>query len=528
MSFSTRALELHGKHIWQRDAILQALGFMQRHGLNALVLHETDLIQMVTYPRAYLDPYGLWRSAPTRRGENAIENNRVYLAHVSRLAAKAGIALFVETKEIGFPDEILELHPELLKDGIVCPSEPFWFEFIERKTDEFFADFPGVTGMISSAGSAEGRASRAQNKCGCDRCQDTSLEDWYGAVIGALHRATARHGKMLAVRDFAYKPEDHEPLIRAVERAPADLVFCVKATPHDFYPTFPDNPAIGRTGHQLWIEYDTMGQFYGWGVFPCLVLQDLSARLAHAASHGASGVSFRVEWERINDYWSLGTLNEMNLIAGAAFARGETVDAEAVCRLWLADHGWPETAAPFLAELMAATWPVIRGALFLDGFVFADNSMYPRSLRRAWWGMEVRDALHTWAPERADDLTLDSKRVETLIAEKREAMRLAAALARRARNGYAGFPPALLALIRQAFELFEDYVVGFALCAEACVLARWAGDPERLKRCLDELEVFAARLQALDETAERPHQVVMLMDHRRVSDVIREGREVLA
>ena len=220
MSFAFRALELHGRHIWQRDSIVRALDVIGRRGLTALVLHETDLVQMVTYPRSYLDPYGLWTSAPTRRGENAIENNRVYLGHVGDLAAQAGVELYVEVKEIGFPDEILELRPELLKDGVVCPSEKFWLEFIERKTDEFFADFPGVAGMISSAGSTEGKASRAQGKCGCALCQQTSLEDWYHGIIGALHGAASRHGRVLAVRDFAYKPADHEPLIRAVDRAP--------------------------------------------------------------------------------------------------------------------------------------------------------------------------------------------------------------------------------------------------------------------------------------------------------------------
>jgi hypothetical protein len=188
--FDLRALELHGSHIWRRDAILRALEVCRANRLNTLVLHETDLVQMVTYPRAYLDPYGLWSSAPTRRGENAIENNRAYLDHVLRLAAQAGVAVFAETKEIGFPDEILELRPDLLKDGRICPSEPFWVEFIERKTDEFLTDFPGFAGMISSAGSTEGKASRAQGKCGCALCAQTSLEDWYHGIITALHRAT--------------------------------------------------------------------------------------------------------------------------------------------------------------------------------------------------------------------------------------------------------------------------------------------------------------------------------------------------
>jgi len=38
--------------------------------------------------------------------------------------------------------------------------------------------------------------------------------------------------------------------------------------------------------------------------------------------------------------------------------------------------------------------------------------MYPRSLRRAWWGMETRDALHTWdSGARRPDLVMDRARV---------------------------------------------------------------------------------------------------------------------
>ncbi len=544
MSFAVRALELHGRHIWQRASILRALDFIRAHGLNALVLHETDLVQMVTYPRSYLDPYGLWRSAPTRRGENAIENNRVYLTHVCNLAAKAGVALYVEVKEIGFPDEILELRPELLKGGVVCPSEPFWAEFIERKTDEFFADFPGIAGMLSSAGSTEGKASRSQNKCSCEQCARTPLEDWYDGIIQALHRATQRHGKRLAVRDFAYKPVDHEPLIAAVARAPADVVFCVKATPHDFYPTFPDNPAIGRLQRPQWIEYDTMGQFYGWGVFPCLMLDDIKARLAHAQAHGAEGVSFRVEWERINDYWCLDTLNAINTIAGAAVAKdpgdGADIDVEAVCRMWLDDQGYTPAAAPALARLLGPTWEVIRGALYLDDFVFADNSMYPRSLRRAWWGMEVRDALHTWDPSKEAGLTMTRERVIRLIADKQRALASARALAAQARYGDPLIPLPLHRRLVEAFDRTETYVEGFVIAAEICALARWADPrtradagpgPQELAQfaaALDRLDALAASLRSLDDEAPVPHQIVMLMDHRRLTDIAREGRMALS
>jgi hypothetical protein len=540
VAFTMRGLELHGRHMWSRGSVVRALDVVVRNGLDTLVLHETDLVQMVTYPRSYLDPYGLWRNAPTRRGENAIENNRVWLDWICRRAARRGVRVLVEVKEIGFPDEILELRPELLKDGVVCPSEPFWTEFIERKTDEFLADFPLVAGMVSSAGSTEGKTSRAQNKCRCPLCQATSLEDWYHGIIGALHRATSRHGRLLAVREFAYKPADHAPLLAAIDRAPADVILCSKATPHDFYLGFPHNPAIGRPGRVQWLEYDTMGQFWGWGLFPCMPLEDMRSRFAHAEAKGVSGGFFRVEWERINDLWSLDGLNGVNLILAAAFAAGAPIDATEASRRWLADARWPEEAAKWLGGILSRTEAIMRGALYIDGFVFADNSMYPRSLRRAWWGMETRDALHSWDPSRASDLVMDRARVVRLIGEKRQAAALAAALAADVRHGDASVPPALHAGLVDTFDRMADWIDGFRMCGEVCLYARWC-DPEHRRddgpgvadlaafaAALDALEGFAGHIRPIAEAAELRHQIVLLMDHRRVADIAREGRAVLA
>ena len=46
-SFAFRALEMHGRGIWRRDRGARALGFMRGAGLNALVLHESDLLAHV-------------------------------------------------------------------------------------------------------------------------------------------------------------------------------------------------------------------------------------------------------------------------------------------------------------------------------------------------------------------------------------------------------------------------------------------------------------------------------------------------
>ena len=65
---------------------------------------------------------------------------------------------------------------------------------------------------------------------------------------------------------------------------------------------------------------------------------------------------------------------------------------------------------------------IVQKAAYTHGFVSADNSMLPRSIGRAWWGMEVRDALTPWAPDRAGDLVLDRERVQAYVSEKDEAL----------------------------------------------------------------------------------------------------------
>ena len=233
-------------------------------------------------------------------------------------------------------------------------------------------------------------------------------------------------------------------------------------------------------------------------------------------------------------------LNAVNLILAAAFAAGAPIDATEACRRWLADAGWAEEAAPWLAGVLSRTEAIMRGALYIDGFVFADNSMYPRSLRRAWWGMETRDALHSWDPARANDLVMDRARVVALIEEKRRAAAMAAALAADVRHGDATVPSTLHAWLVDIFDRMEVYIEGFRICGEVCLRARWC-DPERrrddgpgaadllsLAAALDELEAFAESIRPITDNADLRHQIVLLMDHRRAADIAREGRSVLA
>lgn len=534
MGFDFRGFELHGHRMWERRHVVEALDFIAAHEMTALVLHESDIIHNLVFPRSWFDPYAEWANAPARRGENALQNNRVYFASLLELAASRNVELWLEVKELAFPDEVLEAHPGLIKNGIVCPSEPIWRDFIRAKTVELVADFPLLAGVILSPGSPEGRASRAQNKCRCPVCAATPLADWYDGIIRAMHEPLAAVGKRLAVRDFAYKPADHAPLIEAVGRQAPDVVFCIKATPHDFYPTFPDNPAFGRLARPQWIEYDTQGQFYGWGVVPCFMADDIRARLRHAAGKGAAGGLFRTEWERVNDWWALETFNSLNTVAASRLARDAEATEEAICAEWLLASGWPEAAAPWLAGVLAKTWPIMRGALYIDDFLFSDCSMFPRSIGRAWWTMETKHSLEAWAPQYSGRLDLDAARIAALLGEKERARQDATALLALLDRSDASVAEALRNSLREACAMLPVYTEGMALCAEVCLRARWQerapdqADHAAFVAATEKLASFGARIGPIAADPSQPHQRVMLLDYRRVEDIVAGARKILA
>ncbi len=518
-----RALELHGKAMWDHRRIEAALRRIGDYGLNTLVLHESDLMTEFIFPRAMFDPAAPWKGAPVRRGENALHNNIAYLRDIVRRAARRGVDLWVEVKELTFPDEVLERRSELVRGGAVCPTDPFWAELIRAKYADLVSLYPGIRGVIVSAGSPEGRAALSQRKCRCERCARTMLADWYRSIITPMRDVLSAAGVGLAVREFSYNADHQRAITEAVASQPADVIYCIKVTPHDFYPTFPDNRLIASVGGRpKWIEYDTMGQYYGWGVFPCLVSSDIRARFAHAARHGVSGALLRTEWERINDWWVLESPNRMNLRAAAACASGGAIDDRDLLRAWLEEEGTAATASErdSLGELLADTWPLMRRTLYMNDFVLNDSSMFPLSVERAWWSMADKHSLAEWFPERAGDLHLDRAKVERYIDEKKDAVEQADRWAQRLRREQREALPG-----GQAISTLMRYVRGFRLVGEVCLLSAWldqdraAGCSGRLAEAVAALRAYAAELRRWLEANEHRHQLALLMNCDRAEAI---------
>ncbi|SFZ85951.1 hypothetical protein SAMN02983003_3123 [Devosia enhydra] len=540
--FGLRALEMHSGYVWNYDRVRTALDFIARHEMNALVLHRNDIVDLVVYPgrtfgadpaaRNIFERYSqiyqkLYRYTPTRR--SGPYQRRDYLKRILELAARRGISVYFENKELYFADIFIELYPELTKNGTLCPSHPFWTDFLSVKYQELFEDLPGIAGIITAPGTGESRLAISSNRCTCEDCRTIKPQAWYRRLLMAMHAPIRDAGADLIVRDFVFDRKAQTELAETMESLPPDVIVSLKNTPHDYYPTFPENPRIGDVGkRRQWIEFDTMGQYFGWGVAPAILIEDYRRRLASASGKGAEGAIFRTDWESLDGHSSFANLNFINLYAGAALSKDNSVPAGAIHRRWLEDEGMliagasetdREAAAHWSAELFSASWPVVSKTLFVNDCVFSDSSNYPVSLSHAFWLAETKNSLKDWVPEKADALAATEDNIRLLLAEKDEALRLAEAMlvdARQARP--AALSEAGYDQITTALEISALYVSGWRTVTQAILLCHYVTAPTSASSGFlpEARDLLASELGTLEATAQRFRRFAQDTDHRYV------------
>jgi hypothetical protein len=206
------------------------------------------------------------------------------------------------------------------------------------------------------------------------------------------------------------------------------------------------------------------------------------------------------------------------------------------CRRWLAARGLDERAAAWLADLVSESTEIVLRTAYMAGFVMADNSMLPRSVERAWWGAEVRDALIPWDPSRAGALDLDRSRIEQYLAEKTEALARARALRTTIDAAGSGVDHPTHRAVASLFAPLILWVEGHRLAAAVCLYARGISGPNAasdpgmvmiLEGFIKELEGYAERVAVASENDGHTHHVAMLLDPKRALDVAAEGRIAL-
>lgn len=552
-SFQFRGLEFHSSRMWQWAQVDQALRLMEQVGLNALIFHQNDIVEHLVFPQAFFSDDLMWKRWPVRM--HSIYQNRHYINKVAREAAEKGIAFYLEIKEIWFVDELLELVPDLRNaDGSICPTNPFWWRFLDIKMRELIGAIPALAGVIVSPGTRESKVSISTNTCTCTRCKATDPLAWYTDLLKAMHRPLAEHGKTLAVRDFSYTADQQSRILNAAKQCSDDIVISLKNTPHDYYPTFPHNPRIGNTnGLRQWVEFDTWGQFFGMGFFPVSVIEDMQERMRHCIDSGAEGIFLRTDWEVITDAGSFNSPNILNVIGGAMLARNVDLDLDEVYGAW-ARHGLyspmrPASAvqAPVvptapaagaaLKAFMQKSWAVMEKAAYVRGHLFHEDDQYPDTVAKAFAMMVDIHGRDDWEPGASKLVEPTAANLDVIFREKEQALEEVRALPGVLEPAKLGIPSEIAQEFETILELYERYVRGYLLCAKAVFLTRMAtmsqdpGDARRALETVAPLRAFSRELVARLKGTHYPHYVYWLLDETRVdalaNDVERQLGKVL-
>lgn len=495
--YKTRAVEVHDfVRIWDLDEMRRRLRFMVANDFNALVLHEPGIIDKLVFPAAFLggksegrNLFELYEQIDESIYYYALRENlnpfrRDYLTQLINEAADAGIDVFLEDKELWFKDFILKSHPEIITNGVFCPSKPFWWEeFLPAKYTELFIMLPKLAGVVNSFGTGESRLAISNMfNCPCELCKQLNPAKWHRNMVNGMYKPFKAAGKKLVIRDFIYQKEEQDQFAKALEVLPIEIALSLKNTPHDFYPTFPDNPLIGKVGErEQWIEYDVHGQYFGWGVTPSIMTADLEHRLDYGSRNNVSGFIMRTDWEGVQDTSCFDTPNLINLYAAAALAKNPEAQRRDIYARWLegekllADGISPaamKQTIDWTTEIMEQTWPLVCSTVFVNGTVFSDNSAFHVNIKQPTWIAETHHSLKNWFSGAEDALGMQDKNAKKILEEKDEAVERSRALFDRVAAANPGLKPAVYADLVQRFEFLRLYAEGFRLTTRIYIFAR--------------------------------------------------------
>lgn len=550
--FDFCGLEMHSRSMWYHSHVKNALEFMEDNGFNALIFHQSDILNHLVLPKKYLDKKLMWEKFRGMR-MFLIESNRNYINKFVREANRKGIDFYFSLKEIYCPDEILEVYPFLVREkNVACPTDPFWWGYIEACIEDLCETVPGFKGVILSSGTHEARTSLTKkNPCTCERCKNTNPYDWYYEGFKAVYGPLKKHGKGFVVRDFSNTAANQSVILKAATAVSKDVIISLKNTPHDYFPTFPDNPKIGTTGQKEWIEFDSWGQFYGSGIFPASIAEDIKKRMDHCHKKGAVGVYFRTDWEGMFENSTFSTPNMINLYAGGLLAGDVDADLDRAYEKW-GKAGWIATlksdsdrplpvppanseAWKNMRDFVKASWEVMRKTVYVRTHWFCEDNMFPDSLDIAFRMMVSYHGRDQWDPGASDMVKVTEENMEIIFQEKEQAIKECKALARILKAETLGFPQETLDDISEMFALYLLYCnIGKFSCRTVFLSQRAldTGSEEDRKKALDSAEELLAYrdhvIKHLDsKEGIYPHIIYWLVNENRMRLLAEDAKRLL-
>ena len=536
--------------MWRWKALKRSFRMMEALKFNTLIFHQNTLTDWVVLPRAYFPTKMMHARWPVRLAQ--VENGKSHISEVAKRAADKGIRFFLEVKEMSYPEELVELHPELMvTKGVVCPTHPFWWEFMRAKYQELVEEIPDIGGVLVSPGTRESKLSLSVHNCTCDRCRSYDPSVWYKNILQSMYEPLQAKGKLLVVRDFAYSRTEQNLILDACSSVSKDIAVALKNTPHDFYPPFPDNPRIGHMhGHPQWVEFDTWCQYSGMGFFPVSVVEDMQRRLRYSRKNGVTGVMFRTDLEFISDASDFNSLNLVNVFGAGMLSHKIEQDLDNVYRAWLThgveDHLKAESEQPDpvpvqpadidrFRDFMKASWSVMEKALYVRGHIFTDGTcQFPFSVDQAFFTMLVFQGRDDWEPGASKRIEPTAENLKVIFEEKEQAEREVALLPTILKLDEAQLPSELRDSYKTLLDLYQLYVRGLKHCAIACFTTRKAektrnaADIAAAQKAAEQLAAYRQEVARRLQGTYYPHYVYWFFELEYVDRLIANVREKMA
>lgn len=534
-AFENRLLELHSTGMWNIYYVDRAIEIAKRYCCTGIIFHCNEFVDRVVFPSTFFSKEDIMEYNPVRN--SITKNNQYYLKAVLERCAKNNLEFYVETKEFNFDDHLIYKYPEVIgTDGKICATHPFLFEYVEGKYREFLDMFPEVAGVIVSLGTKESKVTISANKCHCSRCQNTDIGEWYKKLITAMYKPISEKGKKFVVRDFAYDKTNQDSMLDAVESVSKDIIMAVKKAPHDYYPVSIDNPAIGKSDNQ-WVEFDTWGQFFALGAFPCSVVEDIHERLIRCYDKGVKGIMIRTDWENMTQASVFNSFNIVNAIGAAMISNNLDITDYEIYKAW-GDCGLfsPLIADPYkqvdcriknkedldyFTHIVKEGFRIITKGMYGKKNLLALNSQIFDRIDHSWYIPMVQHNRDAWEPGCTDIFKPTEENIAFLKKEKEEALKMAQDLSDFIKSRKTDIAPSIQEYLDFLTEAFLAYIEGFALEIRTYMYVLMAenhkvGYLEKARESLLPYESLAERYKKLVREKCYGHQMLYMLDGDRL------------
>jgi len=535
-SLAFRAIETNAPMHWEGAWLDRVLPMMARRGFNALVVHQNDLLDEL----CHLDADDLEGVGDLRR--KMVYSRTSWMRRLARRLRKQGADLYLEVKEPSYADYMIGLYPDLIDgDGRVDPLHPLWTDILSRKVRAVLEAIPELAGIIVSFSSPESRVS-PHDYLAKGRTQDFDFASWLEAMIDAIAEPLEAAGKRLIVRDFAYGHRAQTDTLSVLRSSKRRLAAALKITPLDYFPGFPNNPAIAAMGDvPVIVEFEAVGEDTGWGVVPNCRAAEFVDRMRYVRDSGAVGIMIRINWEGIIGWSALDSLSDLNVFVLAQLAQREASnEPKSLVKTWIDERYGvePRSVLPKqLASALVRSFDCVR-EIYWFGNVFPRHSQVPLTWQQAWWSMRHHAVAH-WSEGRAhaNDFDLTEANRNRLFSAKADAVALANDLAGEVKQllSSGAITDAMRTDFGPPFSRLPIYMRAFELAMQGAFFAqRHALDHDRADRDaavaiaskLDGMaEAYAARAMS-DAKGPADHVIDVMFDPAHLRSFARSLREI--